>query len=237
VSASIIKTTQGVTLVGGGRISGRLLDRSLAIAPELLAADAGADRLLALGHEPRAVIGDLDSISSAAKLRLADRLHPIPEQATTDFDKALRSIRAAFALALGFAGGRSDHVLAVMNGLVRHAVAPGGGWPILVLGGRDLIFHAPPGRDLVLRMRRGDRFSLFPLAELGGGSVGLEWPIAGLRFSPCGQIGTSNRVIAPEVRLRLDGPGMLVILPINRLSAALEALVPGFAASPAAHGR
>ena len=214
-----------------------MLGRSLALAPELVAADAGADRLLALGYEPGAVIGDLDSISPAAKLRLADRLHPIAEQATTDFDKALRSIRAAFALALGFAGGRSDHALAVMNGLVRHAIAPCGGWPVLVLGGRDLIFHAPPGRDLTLRMRRGDSFSLFPLADVAGESAGLEWPIAGLRFSPSGQIGTSNRVIAPEVRLRVEGPGMLVILPINRLPAALEALVPGFDASPAARGR
>jgi thiamine pyrophosphokinase len=39
---------------------------------------------------PEAVIGDFDSIRPAARTALPpDRLHPIAEQDTTDFDKAL----------------------------------------------------------------------------------------------------------------------------------------------------
>lgn len=233
----ILESASGLTVAGGGAISAAGLARARARAPVLVAADGGADRLLALGTEPQAVIGDMDSISAPARARLAGRIHELPEQATTDFDKVLRSVSAPFALALGFAGGRMDHGLAVMHGLVRHGIAGQGGWPVLVLGTRDFAFHAPPGQLLRLDMCRGDPFSLFPLDRVCGESRGLDWPISGLGFSPAGQIGTSNRVTEGPVELRIDQPGMLVILPIARLDAALSALVPGYAAPPSARGR
>lgn len=213
----IVQSPVGVTLVGGGPVSASGLATALARAPRLVAADSGADRLLRLGHLPEAVIGDFDSISSAARERLADRLFPVTEQETTDFDKALRSVDAPFVLALGFAGARMDHGLAVLNTLVRH-----GDRRCILIGPSDVIFHAPPA--LELPMRKGDRFSLFPMARVTGESEGLEWPIGGIRFEPHGMIGTSNRVTAGRVSLRFDGPGMLVILPRGRLDAALTAL-------------
>jgi len=213
----IVQSPVGVTLVGGGPVSASGLATALARAPRLVAADSGADRLLRLGHLPEAVIGDFDSISSAARERLADRLFPVTEQETTDFDKALRSVSAPFVLALGFAGARIDHGLAVLNALVRHRDRV-----CLLLGPRDIVFHAPPALDL--RLRAGDRLSLFPMAPVGGAGTGLEWPIDGLAFAPDAMIGTSNRVTDPDVRLRFDQPGMLVILPRARLGAALTAL-------------
>ncbi|MEY4779520.1 MAG: hypothetical protein RLZZ607_833, partial [Pseudomonadota bacterium] len=103
MTQTFVQSSQGVTLAGGGRFSAGLLAQARTFAPRLVAADSGADRLLALGAEPEAVIGDLDSISSAAQVRLVGRLHHIAEQVTTDFDKALRSIDAPFVLGLGFA--------------------------------------------------------------------------------------------------------------------------------------
>lgn len=218
MESPIVQSSDGVTLVGGGPVSGRDLTRARARAPVVVAADGGANRLLRARVQPQAVIGDLDSISPEARAAVpADRLHHLAEQATTDFDKALRSIAAPFVLALGFAGARIDHGLAVMNTLVRHP-----GRACIVLGPRDLAFAAPP--ELALRLRPGDPLSLFPLAQLRGESQGLEWPIAGLGFSPDGFIGTSNRVSAAQVRLAFDGPGMIVILPRNRLDAAITAL-------------
>ncbi|MEY4984421.1 MAG: hypothetical protein RIR62_2687, partial [Pseudomonadota bacterium] len=82
--------------------------------------------------------------------------------------------------------------------------------------------HAPPA--LEMELRRGDRLSLFPMARVTGESTGLAWPIGGIGFAPDAMIGTSNRVTAPRVTLRFDGPGMLVILPRARLDAALTAL-------------
>lgn len=227
----IVESSDGVTLVGGGPVSRAQFRMALARAPRLVAADSGADRALAAGHRPEAVVGDFDSLSQSARSILgAGRLFPIPEQATTDFDKALRSVLAPFTLALGFTGARIDHGLAVFNSLVRHADRR-----CLVLGPRDVVFHAPP--RLTLGLRPGDRLSLFPMAPLRGESSGLEWPLKGIDFAPHGMIGTSNRVTAPHVTLEFDGPGMLVILPRARLDAALTSLVAAPPPPAAAPGR
>ena len=70
----IVDAKAPVTLVAGGPLRRAELRAALARAPHLVAADGGADRALALGVEPVAVIGDLDSLSDAARLRLAQRL-------------------------------------------------------------------------------------------------------------------------------------------------------------------
>ncbi|NJM83401.1 MAG: thiamine diphosphokinase [Tabrizicola sp.] len=218
MSSKIVQSTNGITLVGGGSVTARDLRMAIGRAPEMVAADGGADRLLRAGLTPTAVIGDLDSLSAAAGARLSpDRLHRIEEQETTDFDKALRSIEAPFVLALGFAGARMDHGLAVFNTLVRRA-----GCRAIVIGPQDIAFAAPA--EIALRLRSGDVLSLFPFAAVRGESEGLEWPIDGLDLAPDGRVGTSNRVAAGRVHLRFDRPGMVVILPRRRLDAAIRAL-------------
>ncbi len=214
----IVQSCCGITLVGGGPVSGRDLATALRRAPMLVAADGGADRALARGQQPQAVIGDMDSISDAARGVMADgAVHLMAEQETTDFDKALRSVSAPFVLGLGFTGARLDHGLAVFNSLVRHV-----GTACVVIGPQDVVFAAPP--ELRLRLRVGDRVSLFPMAPVTGSSQGLEWPLQGIRFAPDGMIGTSNRAVAREVTLRFDTPGMLVILPRARVDAAITAV-------------
>jgi thiamine pyrophosphokinase len=215
----IVQSFGGITLVGGGPVSPAAIKAARIVAPVLVAADGGADRCLRAGMVPAAVIGDFDSISAHARGVLdAATLHPIAEQATTDFDKALRSVAAPFVLALGFTGARIDHQLAVFNVLVRRADQV-----CIVVGAKDVVFHAPP--HLTLPMRVGDRFSLFPMAPVTGHSQGLFWPIDGYDFTPAGITSTSNRVSERQVRLQMDGPGMLVILPRARLQVAINALV------------
>lgn len=214
----IVESSEGVTLVAGGPFRRRDLTAALKHAPRLVAADGGADRLLAAGVRPEAVIGDLDSISDGARAALSHVLHPIAEQATTDFDKALRCISAPFVLALGVMGGRIDHELAVLNALVRNRASP-----CLLIGAQDVLFHAPS--HLGLDLQAGDRVSLFPMAAVTGHSDGLRWPIAGLNFRPDGMIGTSNEVTAGRVELRFDAPGMLVMLARNRMDAAIKAFL------------
>jgi thiamine pyrophosphokinase len=216
----IVQSQDAITLVGGGPVTRRDLTFATARAPVLVAADGGADRLLSAGLMPRAVIGDFDSISALGRRAIApERQFRIDEQETTDFDKALRSVSAPFVLALGVAGARLDHGLAVLNALVRHQ-----GPPCLVISANDVVFHAGGGIDLQLVV--GDRLSLFPMGQVQGSSAGLQWQIDGLKFAPGGVIGTSNIVSAPRVSLRFDQPGMLVILPRARLDAAISALVP-----------
>ena len=213
----IVDTLQGVTLAGGGPFGKAALARALRFAPVIVGADGGANRLLRLNAVPQAVIGDFDSITAAARAQLADRLFPIGEQETTDFDKALRSIKAPFVLGLGFAGARLDHGLAVLNALVRQPDRR-----CLILGPKDVTFLAP--RDLTLTLRVGTRLSLFPMGAVTGQSSGLRWPIAGLNFAPDGVIGTSNEVVAPRVQLHFDTDKMLIILPLACLTAVLAGL-------------
>jgi thiamine pyrophosphokinase len=217
MNRAIVQSPAGVTLVGGGPVSLAGLARAMALAPTVVAADGGADRCLRAGLMPDAVVGDFDSISDAARAAIPKgRQHVIAEQETTDFDKALRSLTAPFVVALGFTGARIDHGLAVFNALVRSDS------PCVVLGPKDVVFHA--GRGAHLQMRSGDRLSLFPMAAVQGESTGLEWPINGLQFAPDGRIGTSNRVTARDVTLSFDAPGMLVILPRRYLAQAIAAV-------------
>lgn len=218
----IVESLHGVTLAGGGPFGKAALLRALQFAPRIVGADGGADRLLRHGVEPEAVIGDFDSVSAAARSRLAGRLFPIAEQETTDFDKALRSIRAPFVLGLGFAGARLDHGLAVLNALVRQPQAK-----CLVLSPQDVVFLAP--RQLDLDLPVGSRLSLFPMGAVTGESDGLRWPLQDLQFAPDAMIGTSNKVAARQVRLRFSAQKMLVILPIKSLRAALNGLGVGSA--------
>lgn len=228
---AIVQTIHGVTLVGGGPFGRRDLSLCLARAPVAVAADGGADRLLQLGVMPEAVIGDFDSLTDAARAKIPrDRQHPMAEQATTDFDKALRSIAAPLVLALGFAGARLDHGLAALHTLVARAAQP-----CILIGPKDVAFAAPA--RIALDLGIGEPLSLFPMGRVTGRSEGLEWPIAGLDFAPDGMIGTSNRVVARRVTLGFDGPGMLVILPRRRLDAAIRALtVAGQVGRPDARG-
>ncbi|MCR9149649.1 MAG: thiamine diphosphokinase [Rhodobacteraceae bacterium] len=223
----LVRASDGVTIVGGGNVTRTAVNEALTLAPRLVAADGGADRALGLGLCPEAVIGDMDSITPKARGAIpADRLHRIPNQDTTDFEKCMGAIAAPLMLAVGFSGPRADHALAVCNALVRYADRR-----CIVIGGRDIVFAAPPRLDLPVRA--GTRVSLFPLAPVRGESRGLAWPIGGLEFAPQGRIGTSNLATGP-VTLEMSGPGMLVILPRRALRLAAAALAPGLPGDPPA---
>ncbi|MBC7155807.1 MAG: thiamine diphosphokinase [Rhodobacteraceae bacterium] len=218
----IVRASAPVTLVGGSALDAATLRRSLAHAPVLMAADGGADHAIAAGHLPEAVIGDMDSISAAARAALGpDRLYPIAEQDSTDFDKCLRAIAAPFVIAVGFDGNRMDHALAAFNTLVRQP-----GPPCILLGPGDAVFCAP-ARPIDLALPPGARLSLFPMGAVTGQARGLRWPIDGIDFAPDGRIGTSNEVATPPVRLHFSAARMLVIVPATALAAVVSALFPG----------
>jgi thiamine pyrophosphokinase len=215
-----VRSAAPVTLVGGGLLGADDLALARAHGPGVVAVDGGAGAVLTAGVTPLAVVGDMDSLSAAAAAAFAERLYPISEQETTDFDKALRSTEAPLCLAVGFSGGRFDHELAVLNALLRHA-----GRPCVVIGAQSLTFLCPPVVELL--PAAGSVFSLFPLVPSKVESDGLKWPTGGIDFRPDGMIGTSN-LVTGAVRLRAEAPGMLVILP----RAELEGVVAALLASP-----
>jgi thiamine pyrophosphokinase len=214
----IVHAQTPVTLVGGGHLGTDDLAIALSLAPVLVAADGGALSALAAGHDPVAVVGDMDSLPVAQQTRFGDRLHPIGEQETTDFDKALRSIAAPVVIAVGFTGGRMDHALAVLHSLVAHPDRP-----CIIVGSDDVTFLCP--RQITLNLAPDDPLSLFPLRPGAVTSTGLVWPTDGLKFAVGERIGTSNRVAVGPVTLQTEGPGHLVILPRARLAGVVHAVL------------
>ena len=215
-SASASPTVhEAQTLVGGAPFAPATLARALRHAPRLVAADGGADALHAAGLLPELVVGDLDSISSAARAAFADRVLHVAEQDSTDFEKALRASLARLTIAVGFLGARIDHALACLSALARDGCA------CVLLSEADCALVSPP--DLALDLAPGTRVSLWPMGPARGRSTGLRWPIDGIAFAPDGRLGTSNAATGP-VRARLEGGPVVVILPAEALPAAIGAL-------------
>ncbi|NOD93494.1 thiamine diphosphokinase [Ruegeria sp. HKCCD4884] len=216
----IVRSTDPIGLFGGGFVGAQDLNLVLNRVKSLVAADGGAAVLTESGQIPDAVIGDFDSLDAVEKAKIPpERLFPVREQDSTDFDKALRSVRTPLVLGVGFLGGRLDHQLAVLNTLVRRQDQA-----CILLGEHEVVFHAPP--CIHLPVDPGDVVSLFPMCPVTGRSTGLEWPIEGLEFEPNGQVGTSNRALA-EVELQMDGPGLLVMIPRSALDRLMRVFLSG----------
>ena len=226
MSKTILSRDGAVLLVGGAETSGSALRAAAARAAGVVAADSGADRLLAEGIVPDAVIGDMDSISDAGLAAIPpDRVHRIAEQDSTDFDKCLRHVRAPLVVAHGFLGARLDHGLAVLSVLARYPDRP-----CLLVGADDAVALLPP--EIAFDPGEGTRVSLWPLGPVTGRSEGLRWPIEGLHFAPDGVVGTSNAATGP-VRLWTAVPRLLLIMPVAAAGSLEAALLSTTASWPA----
>lgn len=226
MNGPIVHTDRPVTLVGGGKVKKSLLNAMIVHAPEVVCADGGARIAVEMGLNPAAVIGDFDSIDAETRAAIAaERLFPIEEQDSTDFEKCLRAIDAPLVLGVGFHGGRADHQLAALHGLMRYPERR-----CVLVSARDTICLCPP--DVTLDLAPGTRLSLFPMGEVGVRSEGLRWPTGEIDFRPGHRIGTSNEVTG-RVRLRADAPRMLLILPLPCLPPLIDGLrQPGWPAVP-----
>lgn len=213
----IVQSLEPITLVGGGPSDSGDLELALARAPRIVAADGGAKAVLAAGAMPEAVIGDFDSLSEVDKAKIPpERLFRVHDQDRTDFDKALHNIDAPLVLGVGFLGGRIDHQLAAFNTLLSFPDKP-----CILIGPLEIVFHVP--RQMDLDLHAGDVVSLFPMIPVSGRSTGLQWPIDGLHLVPGGRIGTSNAATGP-IRLEMDGPGALGVVPRTALDAVMRAI-------------
>jgi thiamine pyrophosphokinase len=214
----IVSSLSLVCFVGGAKIGNIQLSADFPNVVSFVAVDSGADHLLAAGLKPAAVIGDLDSISDLARDTFADVLCHISEQDTTDFEKALIRVNAPAILALGFTGGRLDHVLAVLNVMARYPDKA-----VVLADVDDVSFLAKPnGTELMLPV--GCRVSLMPLDNVKVTTTGLRWPLCDRAMHPAGQVSPSNEAIGGPVTVQTNGP-LLITLPRAHLSAALIAVV------------
>mgnify|MGYP001604686355 FL=1 len=199
-----------LVIVGGGTVDYQLLRDLHASGGHLVAADGGADQIAIAGLTPEAIIGDFDSLSQPDDWLGRTRLVRLEEQETTDFEKTLYSTYAPVTIALGMTGGRFDHTLAALDAVTRYA--------------RDRVIILVDEHDLAMALTgsfsfevdKGDRVSVHPLAPIKfRRSLGLKYPLDGLRLAPGERTGTSNAAvdgpfsIAPEPRAK--APWLLIV--------------------------
>ncbi|MBI2766214.1 MAG: thiamine diphosphokinase [Chloroflexi bacterium] len=119
---------RALLIANGETPSPALLAALAAEADVVVAADGGADKALALGIVPHAVVGDLDSVTEATRNSLpADSFHPVDDRDTTDLEKAIVWCMAAGVTRIdivGAGGGRADHALANLSVLVEFRDGP-----------------------------------------------------------------------------------------------------------------
>ncbi len=215
----IVSDTSPICLVGGGEISQTAFLAAENRTSCFVAVDSGADVLLARGLTPRAVIGDLDSLSPHARSAFADQLVHIAEQATTDFEKALTRVAAPLIFAIGFTGGRLDHMMSVLNVLARNAERP-----VVLLDDADASFVAAAGTTKIT-LPQGARISVMPIGPCRSATLtGVVWSFEDQDMRLDKFTSPSNAALGGDVHLCVSDP-VLVTLSRDFLDEALTAFV------------
>lgn len=199
-----------LVIVGGGVVDADLLRDLYVSGGHLVGADGGADQIVAAGLMPEAIIGDFDSLQNPMGWLGRTRLMQITEQDTTDFEKALYSTRAPVTVALGMTGKRFDHTLAALDAVARQARER----TIILVDEGDLAM-ALTG-TFSFEVQRGDRVSVHPLAPIRfRKSIGLKYPLDGVRLAPGERTGTSNEAVSGPFRIepepRTKAPWLLIV--------------------------
>lgn len=172
-----------VLLIGNGEtLPADYLRAQAKQADFILAADGGADRALSCGVMPDGVIGDLDSVSPAAKKRLGgDKFIFVDNQNNTDLEKALDWLTKCGCkkcVICGFSGGRMDFTLGNFLSVYPY------------VNKMEICFAAPDWTICPLAAprkfacKRGARVSLIPLKTCTGVTLkGLKYPLTNARLS------------------------------------------------------
>lgn len=211
--APILAFDGPIAIVGGGAVDPGLL-RSLAEhGVELVGADGGGDAIGDAGLVPAAIIGDLDSLGDRAAWAERTQVIHIPEQVTTDFQKALYSTSAPVTLAVGMTGKRLDHTLAALSAVLQFAPER----RLLVVDEVDVALAVVGAVAFEAAAR--ERISIHPLLPISFvRSTGLYYPVDGLTLEPGGLLGTSNEGTGGRVEIvPADETPWLLILGKARL--------------------
>lgn len=211
--APLVVFDSPMAIVGGGAVDPALLRELAGRGVALVGADGGADSIGDAGLMPAAIIGDLDSLSDRTMWETRTNVIHIPEQITTDFQKALYATQAPVTLALGMTGKRLDHTLAALSAVLQYAPMR----KLLLVDEVDVAL-AVTGPISFASSKR-ERVSIHPLLPISFvRSTGLLYPMDGLLLEPGGLIGTSNEGTGGPVEVvPADDTPWLLILGKERL--------------------
>lgn len=202
-----------LAIVGGGAVDPALLRELAARDVALVGADGGADIIDDADLVPEAIIGDLDSVRDRAGWEARTRVVHIPEQITTDFQKALYSTSSPVTLALGMTGKRLDHTLAALSAVLQYAPMR----RLMLIDEVDVALAATGPVRFSAAER--ERVSIHPLVPIRfRSSSGLFYPMDDLLLEPGGLLGTSNEGTGGMVEIvPADATPWLLILGRERL--------------------
>lgn len=181
----------------------------------ILCANGGARYVRALGRQPHAVIGDLDSLSKEEIASLTSsgiqvELYP-PEKDATDLALALRFAQSSDfdpILIIGGLGGRLDQALANIGLMANPAHATR---DVRMDDGVEEVFFCRDRADVA--GQPGDRVSLIPWGGVAGGvrTENLKWPLDGDYLLPEESLGISNLMLGEFATVSISF-GLLLIV-------------------------
>jgi thiamine pyrophosphokinase len=208
----------GVVVIGGDPPHPGVL----AHLPEpryVVAADSGLDHAIGLGLTVHHVVGDLDSVSTAALASVEGAGVPVerhpPEKDATDAELALDLVLAAGCtrvVVVSGGGDRLDHVLGALA-LLGRPVPPG--VRVEAWWGRAhvTVLHGPDGAPV--GGAKGTIVSLLPLHGPASGvtTAGLRYPLDGETLEPTSSRGISNELTDDPAAVHLAHGTLAVIVP------------------------
>ena len=195
-----------VIVAGGEFPTAPLPLEILQSAHYVVCCDGAADRYIATGRVPDAIVGDGDSISAANRKKFAHLLHIIAEQESNDQTKAVRFLmeqgKRRIAI-VGATGKREDHTIGNISLLIEYARAG-----CDVCSFTDHGVFIPCNGTTTHKCRKGQQVSIFSITAKDLSAVGLRYPI--YDFNNWWQ-GTLNECIGEEFTINAHGEYLLFI--------------------------
>ena len=173
-------------------------------AQYVVCCDGAADRYIATGNVPDAIVGDGDSISAENRGKFAQLLHIITEQESNDQTKAVRFLmehgKRRIAI-VGATGRREDHTIGNISLLIEYART---GCDV-----RSFTDHGvfiPCNGTTTHKCRKGQQVSIFSITARDLSAEGLLYPI--YDFNNWWQ-GTLNECTGEEFTINANGEYLL----------------------------
>ena len=195
-----------VIVAGGEFPTAPLTLEILQSAQYVVCCDGAADRYIATGHVPDAIVGDGDSISAENRGKFAQLLHIIAEQESNDQTKAVRFLmehgKRRIAI-VGATGRREDHTIGNISLLIEYARAG-----CDVCSFTDHGVFIPCNGTTTQKCRKGQQVSIFSITAKEMSAQGLLYPI--YDFNNWWQ-GTLNECTGEEFTINANGEYLLFI--------------------------
>ena len=200
------KIFDAVIVAGGESPTGTVPLDVLHNAPYVVCCDGAADRYIATGHIPDAIVGDGDSISAENREKYAHLLHIIAEQETNDQTKAVHFLmeqgKRRIAI-VGATGLREDHTIGNISLLVEYARMG-----CDVCSFTDYGIFIPCNGTTIHKCHKGQQVSIFSITAKDLSAEGLRYPI--YDFNNWWQ-GTLNECTGDEFTINATGWYLLFI--------------------------